>query len=366
VLGKTPGADGKVWVALDDDSEQVITVTAKGVKDYNAGPQTTEEVERFHPHITANTHDLDKEKPEFCVGQKVTFTLNGLPLDQIVDKVGQWSLPEKFVNEKWQHTYLVPDGDNTVEVPYGSENYRINSSLLKNTNQTSCWFVNKPGDHVSVGLNLKFSNGQTASVAARGDLTVYRPKITNLVVSGNPIVGFGTDGGIFIGVSESYGSTRHEMDWDLYVDVDLIDYPGTLSYLQLINDNESYNYNYLPIHHSTSGEYWLDNSTTFGDSHQINYSDMMGADLTYGDAPGIQVSANSYVQKTDNFLTYIQFQPSEGISVTIGIIDWGWVGDAEKSGGFWSLATGFVSGPRRNNDDTFPQWEKILNTGMNQ
>jgi len=60
VLGKTPGADGKMWVALDDDSEQVITVTAKGVKDYNAGPQTTEEVEKYnlqvHSVVMAGDH----------------------------------------------------------------------------------------------------------------------------------------------------------------------------------------------------------------------------------------------------------------------------------------------------------------------
>ena len=55
VLGKTPGADGKVWVALDDDSEQVITVTAKGVKDYNAGPQTTEDVEKHRFQVRALT-----------------------------------------------------------------------------------------------------------------------------------------------------------------------------------------------------------------------------------------------------------------------------------------------------------------------
>jgi hypothetical protein len=363
VMGKTPGADGKVWVALDDDSEQVITVTAKGVKDYNAGPQTTPEVDRFSPHITANTKNLEDEKPEFCVGQKVDFVLEGLPMDQIVDTVGKWTLPTKYVNESYPYPYPF--------APTVCTSYRINSSLLENTNVTSCWFVNGQGGHVSVGLYLQFTNGQHASLAAKGDFMVYRPQITGLDTNGNPSVGFGTNDGIFIGVSDGYGSTRHEMAWDLYVDVDLIDHPGTLSYLQLIQESSGYDYWHLPmpfpvpVWSSTSGEYWLDNSTEYRDSHVIKANDLMSAELLYGDAPGIKVDANSYVQQTDNFLTYVRFQPDGGIPVTIGIVDWGWVGDAEKSGGVWSLVTGTLSGPRHNSDDSFPLWEHILDTGIN-
>jgi hypothetical protein len=170
------GYDGTRWQSLPDNKPIDITPTVDGSQHYYALSGGA----KFKVHIEANSHNLDNETPEFCVGELVNFELKGLP-EGVVDMVGGWSLPQKFKNEKWQHTratYTDPTSGAVLYENYGSVNYRINSSLLQNTSKTACWFYNRNDGLVSVGLSLKFQNGQTASVAAKGSLSVYRPSVS--------------------------------------------------------------------------------------------------------------------------------------------------------------------------------------------
>ncbi len=94
--------------------------------------------------------NLETDIPEVCVGQKVTFALTNLPMSQIVDMVGNWQLPQKFVNKLLSHPIF---GTPTPT------SYEVNNGLLYNTNATSCWFVNGSNGKVGVNMNLHFTNG---------------------------------------------------------------------------------------------------------------------------------------------------------------------------------------------------------------
>ena len=164
VLGQWVGADGKLWVALPDNASPDLNLCAPA-RHYNA----TATQQKYPVNIMASSSttncDISTNTPEFCVGQKVTFALSGLPAGYIGSVAGNWQLPAKFVN--WQTNY-----SSTCTT------YVRNDDLLQNTPQTSCWFYNTNGNKVGVHLNLHFSNGQYANVAAFGNVTIYRPSVT--------------------------------------------------------------------------------------------------------------------------------------------------------------------------------------------
>ncbi len=128
ILGKALGSDGNMWTTLPNNAEVDVTPKVPGV-DYFGFNVSTQE---YHPYITLSTAttpspDLDTATPEVCVGQQVTFTLNGLPPYQ--EQVGHWTLPQTYVNEPWQLTsWVVTDPITGAGYwdPYGSVNYRIN------------------------------------------------------------------------------------------------------------------------------------------------------------------------------------------------------------------------------------------------
>ena len=172
INGLALGADGIRWLAVPAGGDVDVTPIVKTKDNYNFGVGA----QKYMPTITANGANLDNETPEFCVGQQVTFALNGLP--SFVDAVGHWSLPGNYVNEQWQ--LFTTDPVTGSESYFGSLNYRVNPDLLAITGRnltTTCWYVNKvDAGTVGVNANLHFSNGQYASVAAMGNVSVFRPK----------------------------------------------------------------------------------------------------------------------------------------------------------------------------------------------
>jgi hypothetical protein len=363
-LGKGLGADGNLWIVLPDNAEYDLKLSAPA-RHYNAGAL----VFKHKIKVMANGHDLSTTKPEFCVGQNVSFDLTGLPLGQVQNLVGTWKLPAKYVNEEWQHFTTLPS--ESPEIPpmtvyYGSVNYRINSGLLENTNQTSCWFVNGSGGRVSVGMSVLFSNGQSVSVAGNGNVAIYRPTVFNLN-PGNAYVVIDTNYApeVYLGVGDSDSSGLGSMTWDLTFGVKPI-YRGTVSYLQLINrswswDIETFN---LPRSRSTGGEFWLDNidpytAFTTGNNPPAEFI------LPFGDGPSLQDELHSFADLSDSFQTYARFQPIGGIPITLGRISWSWHGQTARSGEDWVLGAEEVVGPTLDASvDSFPEWTKTYyNTG---
>ena len=157
-----------------------VTVHVPGVDyfTFNLAPQ------KYHPYITlstvtTNNVNLDTNTPEVCVGQNVAFQLAFDPSLSYLDLAGQWHLPDKFVNEGYTPFVLFSPKPTL---------YRVNDGLLRNTNATSCWYVNGHGGGVSIGANLHFSNGQYVSIAAMGDFTVHRPSSSDFVRIANEFV----------------------------------------------------------------------------------------------------------------------------------------------------------------------------------
>jgi hypothetical protein len=174
VMGKTPGADGKVWVTLDDDTEPMITVTAKGVKDYNAGPQTTEEVDKYKLSIIAKEMALEPKEvvsgAAFCVGQNVLFRLADLP-DGVTADNFEWTLAGTYVNKR-----IPPVNSDASEI------YTNEPALLKNPVITNCWWVSggyqPPEEYLAtVKCVLHFANGNPdEKISTEGKFNMYRPK----------------------------------------------------------------------------------------------------------------------------------------------------------------------------------------------
>jgi hypothetical protein len=94
INGMALGSDGIRWTTYPDGKDVPLSIQT-GVLLSKIDPGES----KYHPYITANGANLDTSTPEFCVGQNVTFTLNGLPLGNIVNMAGQWNLPGKFVNQ---------------------------------------------------------------------------------------------------------------------------------------------------------------------------------------------------------------------------------------------------------------------------
>ena len=379
VAGKSVGSDGKLWLVLPDNSDADLTVIAPGKKHYDANSS----VQKYKYYISLNTPtanaNLATDVPEICVGQLATFTLQGLPMGSLAYMAGQWILPTKYVNEQWQNQQWIvtePLSGSGYFQGYGSVNYRINSSLLENTNQTSCWFVNGSGGHVAVGLNLQFSNGQSVIATANGKFSVYRPTISNFVPY-NPIsVDLDTNEipSIYLGMGDASGGGGG-MGWDLNVHWNT-NFNGTFFYTQLMDRRFSWDIHWpldfltqIPRSDYTSG-FLLDNGNPYTAASILETSVFKTthtqAPMNFGDAPKLTDDFYSFADLSDSFNTYLEFQPLGGIPITIGRVNWGWHGQTFISGGVWSLATDSVTGPNLNSsDDLFPEWTEIYYNSHN-
>jgi hypothetical protein len=274
---------------------------------------------------------LDNEVPEFCVGQQVTFKLVGLP--GVVDMKGGWSLPQKYVNRSRQQGELIGD----AWVTYGSVNYDIDSNLLRDRVQTSCWFV-KGGGHVSVGMNLKFENGQTASVAANGDISIYRP-------SANPGVYHGPFGA---GIMENYfGLVNNAMSLDVTINSK---YPGSFGLTQLV---KFYAFPGSPGR-TTYGDFWADGGEYYDGPKDKDRQ------CSIFDAPGVPLGVPLYASYDGHWKVYVRFTPSgcNSIPVTLTRIDWNWIADAVQPSitAPWGVWTDHADNSTNLVDDSFPEW----------
>jgi hypothetical protein len=164
-LGKNLGTDGFAYGAVAAGSSVNVTPMASGVDYYNFTPNATVN----QPIIFAGNNDLSVTNPEYCVGQAAGFELSfsdGIPA-YATNSICQWQLPDGYVNQATNYSATCTT-------------YVKNTGLLLTTNGgvVSCWFVRGSGGQVSANATLKFSNGQSATVSASGQLTVYRPTVT--------------------------------------------------------------------------------------------------------------------------------------------------------------------------------------------
>jgi hypothetical protein len=214
------------------------------------------------------------------------------------------------------------------------------------------WYVSKGDKNAKLNLTLSFQNGQNAKLTAKGKFNIYKPSISSLVGSTNVQVVLDTSSGVYLKLGDLNGVKA--MSWDLYVDLSL-DFPGTLSYLQLINRDASWSLGY-----DFTGDYWLDNKDPYPAYGPYYVGQFESFDMGFGDDPGVKVtSANSHLSVKDSFETYVRFQPDGigNIPITIGRVDWRWQGAAAKNNGAWALTSSGITGPDLDKgDDSFPEW----------
>jgi hypothetical protein len=347
----TLGSDGNLYLLLPDGVTNTITPKVNGTNDYTFNVWAT----KYHGYIglaTSTTNaNLDTATPEVCVGQTVTLAAdwqNGLPPYAYVDNIW-WHLPDKYVNQQTNYSSTCVT-------------YVQNVNLFTNT-AIQCWYINGPGGTCSVRESLRFTNGQSVNIVAKGNLSVFRPKVDYLITATNTVVGFTTNDGIYLGVGVGYGNTTGDMDWAAHLVNNFKIYDGISSYLQLINTTDL---GYTPQYSiSTSGSYFLDNDGRSGQQVYDNTNET-GARLFYNDAPGTDFYVDTYAARSDNFLTYIQFLPDGGIPVTIGLVTWDWAGEAKVIGGNWSQTFGKIGAPQLNASiDSYPLWSQVYTNSSN-
>jgi hypothetical protein len=285
------------------------------------------------PYITANGIDLDYNTPEFCVGQGVTFQLNGL--GGYDSEVSHWSLPGDFVNESYAYSSYCTS-------------YQEDDSLLQNTLDTSCWFINKPGGTVSIGVNLHFSNGQYVSIAAKGSFTVYRPTATMSFIQEPRYYTLSNTNLPTTTLKLGDGSGDGSMFYEVNVNSK---YNGNANFTQLITADYSNPAYIFSVETCDGTEFYNDPSTRIIGSGIIGLDD--GPSDTWVTPDIVNLSARDFVR----------FQPDGGIYVTLGIVTWDTVGTAEQSfSGNWSITTDTTpdpSGP--DSSDVFPVWTQSVN-----
>jgi len=321
------GSDGHRWVARSDGREIIITPKAPGTSYAGQLPSA----QKYTPYISANGTDLRTTAPVFCVGQHLTFQLAFEPTLTFVDHVSHWKLPDKFVNEPWQTLYSGPEGS----YPLGSVNYRVNANLLTNL-ATSCWYVNGPSGLVSIGTNIRFSNGQLASLAANGTFSIYRPSFSNFLATAN---GF------------TWNSPWLEGAMAFNVNLNSTN-SGYFGITQLIYGTGLY--------YGTAGEFWLDgNSEIYGEpgSNGPKWYDP-GDAATHGVSliDGPSAPAAPCVDMNATFKDYLRFMPAgaSNIFVTIATNGWFMDGSACLIGGMTRSNLPPAVAPA--NTDEFPQW----------
>jgi len=319
-------ADGNLWLTLPDDVEKDITLNVAGKDFYTF----TVSGQKYELTITAATNnctpiDLSATRPEFCVGQNVSFVPSwGSGSPPFTNAIYRWHLPSKFVNEPFAYsTYC--------------NSYRLNTDLL--TNRTiSVWYVNDNGGACSIGMSLQFANGQTVPFAAAGNFTVYKPTATNEVDHAGMV---SLDGNFYL----------QDAPVDFYGHVQSA-YHGYANWTQIVNrDCQEAFYVELPSY----GQDWLDTHLFY--ANQADTTVVPGLDnrVPLNDAPEVLIDV--HVSNIDKFKTYLMFKPDgDSIYVPIGRVDWGWHGDAFP--GILETNCG-ITAPQYTSTNEFPVWSNV-------
>ena len=353
VGGRQVGADGNVWVALPDNSEQIIAVNADGVHHYKA----TVSAQKYQPYITANDVGLSPDiiNVTKCVGEEMVFKLKFTPTLPENPETG----PFLWV---FQGTYV---NDHAQPYPNGSDNWFKNADLLNAPSVTNWWVAGQdPAQFLSTmnvraGEGLTFSNGQYVAITAKGLFNMLRPQVSWTGTNVGPIacdtnwdqkygyycLHFGS-----IQISYQPGMT--------FTPIALVPwtYGGSLSTIQLISvSDEDCGTNGLTAHVTGSG---LDNAVD-GLPRNLIYNQ-------YFDEPGGTCEdGNNHEAISDSFQTYLMFNPetSSSIVIPLKLIAWNWSGEAD-SAGVWHLTSSNHHISINDQDAmSFPTWTNTIING---
>ncbi len=337
ILGKALGSDGNLYVVLPDNQTLDATPHVNGVDYYTFDVGAR----KYTPYITDNGTKLEPDESNVtnCVGQKITFGVDGLPGGSANSY--RWSFSGEFVNHSWQQQDEWGNG-------YGSVNYDIDLSLM-NVTEPYVWYVSKGDKNAYVNVDLYFSNGQNVTINPSGKFSVFKPNVVMVDPhqNGTPTViwedpwYFPERGAIQLGVP----SLAQNMSYLLRVISS--DFSGDAEIIQLCNIDAS------GLNGSCSG--CLDGGGAYTSTHvQKNPNPTGGANiLNLDDAP----DANGYISlhMNDSFVDYVMFKPDgDGIYVNIAKVLWSVNAHVSYPD---SDINQNVTGPTGPTDsDEFPRW----------
>jgi hypothetical protein len=338
--------DGNLWALQPDGAEILITPKAPDTSYTGQLPSA----QKSRLQILANDIDLRTNMPEFCVGQQVLLQANWSPaLPADTETTVWWLYSLDFAN------IVVPGNGES------SDNYLIDL-LARTNNPTALWWYSGGKKIVWCYTTNVFSNGQVIAFTPAGeDISVWRPTVllnpSNAVV----VLDTNTPGNIFLGLGDPSGAGQ--MQWDMTVNWKT-NYPGTFSYVQLINRAISYDLNlwwggWVTKSDGTQGDLWLDNTCPYevsGPYHTPRTTRVLHT--PFADAPEIEGDLHSFAEMNDTFNTYLRFQPDSAGSIpaTICRVDWAWNGRTDKTNAVWSLTKTNVTVPTLHDDNSFPSW----------
>jgi hypothetical protein len=211
-----------------------------------------------------------------------------------------------------------------------------------------------------------FSNGQMVSLSTSGWASRVRPRIEDIVSNRSPVNMFlNGDGSLHeialfdgVGLGIEWTVTLRRPD----------QFSGSAWYTQLIRRTQSYNTYPLGmpgIPNQTDGSFWLDTSDPYRGVVGFPISGATARPVYLGDNPGLIEGLFGFYDRAENqddFRTYLRWQPDTpgSIPVTVGRIDRGWHGKAEKISGVWTLTVRTAYGPNLDGaEENFPDWTRV-------
>jgi len=354
------GGDGRLYVALPDGVEKDVTPLVTGLDHYTFDVYPT----KHRLRITANWLDCQNDafflRPEFIVGQHVTFR-------GVWDKTPP-ALVEYLTTQKWTFGgNFYNDGTNAVPgsvFPRCSTNYFVNNGMLEN-DPTTAWWVSGGFPfprlyYVNLEKGLTFENGQRVDLKESGSFQMYRPqgKISPFTTAVDvndcrrPYLAlvFGTCEGDGITFSNSISIPPG--------------FSGSVEWMQV----------------ASSLAYSLqDAATTYVFTPTLNsdpYGDTTVPWITFdSDGAGNPVDSpnqrlgSQFIRATGSgsFQMWMMFRPNlPGEWVPLRAVNWYWNGSATNGPGGWSLES--VSGDHSVNPtdfetETYPLWKSLFPYG---
>jgi hypothetical protein len=368
--GKPVGSDGNQWRMYADNDDHDVTPRVKNNDFYTFNVSTQKYTLTILASSSTTNTDLSTAAPEFCVGQQVTLSPTwspDVPPFTSTDNVW-WHLPQEFVNQ---------------EINYSATctNYVLNNDLLTNSVQ-QCWYMNGSGGACSTRETYHFANGQSASIAAAGYFTIYRPSLSDFT----NISPTSTNSFIWLaGNTLSYGdpvASVGGMDWKARINSK---YDGRMGVSQIFKAHFWVSPSLLPDPINTlsspaadAGEFYdvgdagyAPDGTQDYHASYTNYPALQQVELEdYPDLTYPPLAWWGEIQFADS-ADYIRFKQGLGsgdgnIYVTLGVVHWQADGEYELSTFiplFETNSTPAASAP--DSSDDFPIWNSIRQTKGN-
>lgn len=205
---------------------------------------------------------------------------------------------------------------------------------------------------VSASVTISLPTGRNLSFLTFGKFSIYTPTVTFPATAIPPMIPVISHGWLELGDDATYGGTDiGTVNFNAEI-VSTPPFTGEANWTQLINRVASYPRNST----STGGSFALDTEQFYNNSSTdikiaSNNPNPRGI-VDFFDSPGVSEWTAWTIGITDSFQTYLEFQPTNGFWVPLGVATWGW--SAVESG--TNLVSSSVNVPMFVNTPIFPVW----------